>query len=30
VQESAWGPTPCRAAHFCRACRNPFEGFKQK
>jgi ring-1,2-phenylacetyl-CoA epoxidase subunit PaaD len=30
VQESSWGPTPCRAAHFCRACRNPFEGFKQK
>ena len=30
VQESSWGPTPCRAAHYCRACRNPFEGFKQK
>ena len=30
VQESAWGPTPCRAAHYCRACRNPFEGFKRK
>jgi hypothetical protein len=30
VQESSWGPTPCRAAHFCPACRNPFEGFKQK
>jgi ring-1,2-phenylacetyl-CoA epoxidase subunit PaaD len=30
VQESAWGPTPCRAAHYCRACRNPFEGFKKK
>lgn len=30
VQESAWGPTPCRAAHYCRACRNPFEGFKTK
>jgi ring-1,2-phenylacetyl-CoA epoxidase subunit PaaD len=30
VQESAWGPTPCRAAHYCRECRNPFEGFKTK
>jgi ring-1,2-phenylacetyl-CoA epoxidase subunit PaaD len=30
VQESSWGPTPCRAAHYCRSCRNPFEGFKQK
>jgi ring-1,2-phenylacetyl-CoA epoxidase subunit PaaD len=30
VQESAWGPTPCRAAHYCRVCRNPFEGFKTK
>jgi ring-1,2-phenylacetyl-CoA epoxidase subunit PaaD len=30
VQESSWGPTPCRAAHYCRACRNPFEGFKEK
>jgi ring-1,2-phenylacetyl-CoA epoxidase subunit PaaD len=30
VQESSWGPTPCRAAHYCRACRNPFEGFKAK
>jgi ring-1,2-phenylacetyl-CoA epoxidase subunit PaaD len=30
VQESSWGPTPCRAAHYCRACRNPFEGFKTK
>lgn len=28
--ESAWGPTPCRTQHFCRACRNPFEGFKEK
>lgn len=30
VMESRWGPTPCRAQHFCRACRNPFEGFKTK
>lgn len=30
VMESAFGPTPCRAAHFCRACRNAFEGFKRK
>lgn len=30
VTESSFGPTPCRAAHFCRACRNAFEGFKVK
>jgi ring-1,2-phenylacetyl-CoA epoxidase subunit PaaD len=30
VRESAWGPTPCRTQHFCRSCRNPFEGFKEK
>jgi ring-1,2-phenylacetyl-CoA epoxidase subunit PaaD len=30
VMESRWGPTPCRTQHFCRACRNPFEGFKEK
>ena len=28
--ESACGPTLCRTTHFCRACRNPFEGFKPK
>ena len=28
--ESAFGPTLCRATHFCRACRNPFEAFKAK
>lgn len=28
--ESSWGPTPCRTVHYCRACRNPFEGFKTK
>ena len=26
--ESAFGPTPCRAIHYCRACRQPFEQFK--
>jgi ring-1,2-phenylacetyl-CoA epoxidase subunit PaaD len=30
VLESAFGPTLCRTTHFCRACRNPFEGFKTK
>lgn len=30
VLESAFGPTLCRATHFCRACRNPFESFKAK
>jgi ring-1,2-phenylacetyl-CoA epoxidase subunit PaaD len=30
VKESSWGPTPCRTQHWCRACRNPFEGFKEK
>ena len=30
VLESAFGPTLCRATHFCRACRNPFEFFKPK
>lgn len=30
VTESAFGPTPCRTVHFCRSCRNPFEGFKPK
>lgn len=28
--ESAFGPTLCRSTHFCRSCRNPFEGFKPK
>jgi ring-1,2-phenylacetyl-CoA epoxidase subunit PaaD len=28
--ESSFGPTLCRATHFCRACRNPFEAFKPK
>ena len=30
VMESAYGPTLCRTTHFCRSCRNPFEGFKTK
>ncbi|TMK85856.1 MAG: phenylacetate-CoA oxygenase subunit PaaJ [Actinobacteria bacterium] len=30
VMESAFGPTLCRATHYCRACRNPFEAFKPK
>ena len=30
VLESAFGPTLCRATHFCRACRNAFEAFKPK
>jgi ring-1,2-phenylacetyl-CoA epoxidase subunit PaaD len=30
VMESAFGPTLCRATHFCRSCRNPFEAFKPK
>lgn len=28
--ESAFGPTPCRSTHFCRSCRNVYEGFKDK
>jgi ring-1,2-phenylacetyl-CoA epoxidase subunit PaaD len=30
LMESGWGPTPCRTQHWCRSCRNPFEGFKEK
>ena len=30
VVESDFGPTLCRSTHFCRSCRNPFEGFKAK
>lgn len=30
AMEASFGPTPCRTTHFCRACRNPFEGFKVK
>lgn len=28
VLHSPFGPTPCRAVHYCRACRQPFEQFK--
>lgn len=28
VNDSPFGPTPCRAIYYCRACRNPFEQFK--
>lgn len=27
-RDSAFGPTPCRAIHYCNACRQPFEAFK--
>lgn len=30
IEESAFGPTPCRAVRYCSNCRNPFEGFKTK
>jgi ring-1,2-phenylacetyl-CoA epoxidase subunit PaaD len=30
VEESAFGPTPCRTVRYCNSCRNPFEGFKAK
>ncbi len=26
--DSAFGPTACRAIHYCNACRQPFEQFK--
>lgn len=29
-EQSAFGPTPCRAIRYCPACRNPFEAFKPK
>ncbi len=28
MNENPFGPTPCRALYYCRACRNPFEQFK--
>lgn len=28
VQDSAFGPTPCRDVRFCGACQQPFEAFK--
>lgn len=30
IEESAFGPTPCRSVRYCNSCRNPFEGFKTK
>ena len=27
--ENAFGPTPCRAIHYCDDCRQPFERFKE-
>jgi ring-1,2-phenylacetyl-CoA epoxidase subunit PaaD len=30
MEESAFGPTPCRSVLYCTSCRNPFEGFKEK
>lgn len=30
VEESTFGPTPCRTVRYCNSCRNPFEGFKTK
>jgi ring-1,2-phenylacetyl-CoA epoxidase subunit PaaD len=29
AMDSAFGPTLCRALFYCRACRQPFEGFKR-
>lgn len=26
--DTPFGPTPCRAIHYCRHCRQPFEQFK--
>jgi ring-1,2-phenylacetyl-CoA epoxidase subunit PaaD len=28
VLENAFGPTRCRSIHYCTACRQPFEQFK--
>jgi len=28
VNDNPFGPTPCRALYYCKACRNPFEQFK--
>lgn len=28
VMQNAFGPTLCRAIHYCNACRNTFEQFK--
>ncbi len=29
VQDNAFGPTRCRSIHYCTACRQPFEQFKE-
>jgi ring-1,2-phenylacetyl-CoA epoxidase subunit PaaD len=29
VMDNLFGPTQCRSLHYCRACRQPFEAFKQ-
>ncbi len=26
--DNLFGPTQCRSLHYCRSCRQPFEGFK--
>ena len=26
--DNLFGPTQCRSLHYCRTCRQPFEGFK--
>jgi ring-1,2-phenylacetyl-CoA epoxidase subunit PaaD len=28
VMDNAFGPTQCRAIHYCTDCRQPFEQFK--
>lgn len=28
VMDNLFGPTQCRSLHYCRSCRQPFEGFK--
>lgn len=28
-RDSAFGPTPCRAIHYCNECRQPFEAIKR-
>ena len=28
AMDNLFGPTHCRSLHYCRSCRQPFEGFK--
>jgi ring-1,2-phenylacetyl-CoA epoxidase subunit PaaD len=28
AMDNLFGPTQCRSLHYCRSCRQPFEGFK--